>query len=250
MGAKTIMTVGLRQQASIANLIPIDNSPVDAALKSDFGKYVDGMRVIAAAKPTKQSDADALLQPYESALPIRQFLLTNLVRSKDNSHLEWRIPLKTLAASLDKMADFPFKDPDAARFEGPVLIVRGTQSHYVADEMLPVIGRFFPRFQMSDIDCGHWVVSEKPEEFRRGLCSLSGVAKEYMLTVIQLSLTFSRRRSEGRQCAPRAIINRQTSHCPLTIIGKDGADRCEGPLNQRCDHGLQYLRPIARRIIE
>jgi len=83
--------------------------------------------------------------------------------------------------------------------------------------MLPVIGRFFPRFQMSDIDCGHWVVSEKPEEFRRGLCSLSGVAKEYMLTVIQLSLTFSRRRSEGRQCAPRTIIKRQTSHCPLTI---------------------------------
>lgn len=168
MGAKTAMAVALRKRVPISNLIPIDNSPVDAALKSDFGKYVDGMRAIAAAKPTKQSDADAILKPYEEALPIRQFLLTNLVRSADNSHLQWRIPLKTLAAALDNMADFPFKDPDGARFEGPTLVVRGTKSNYVADEMLPVIGRFFPRFELADVEAGHWVVSEKPEEFRRG----------------------------------------------------------------------------------
>jgi pimeloyl-ACP methyl ester carboxylesterase len=168
MGAKTVMAVALRKRVPISNLIPIDNSPVDAALKSDFGKYVDGMRAIEAAKPSKQSDADAILKPYENALPIRQFLLTNLVRSADNAHLQWRIPLKILAGALDNMADFPFKDPDEARFEGPTLVVRGTKSHYVADEMLPVIGRFFPRFELADVECGHWVVSEKPEEFRRG----------------------------------------------------------------------------------
>ena len=168
MGAKTVMAVALRHQVEVGSLIPIDNSPVDAALKSDFGKYVEGMRAIESAKPNKQSDADALLKPYEEALPIRQFLLTNLVRSPDNSHLQWRVPLKTLAASLDKMADFPFKDPEEARYEGPTLVVRGTKSHYVADEMLPVIGRFFPRFELADVESGHWVVSEKPEEFRRG----------------------------------------------------------------------------------
>jgi hypothetical protein len=49
--------------------------------------------------------------------------------------------------------------------------VRGTKSHYVADEMLPTIGRFFPRFQLRDVDCGHWVISEKPEDFRKGKVS-------------------------------------------------------------------------------
>ena len=34
--------------------------------------------------------------------------------------------------------------------------------------MLPVVGRFFPKFELVDIDGGHWVISEKPEEFRRG----------------------------------------------------------------------------------
>lgn len=36
--------------------------------------------------------------------------------------------------------------------------------------MLPIIGRFFPRFQLADVESGHWVISEKPEEFRKGEC--------------------------------------------------------------------------------
>jgi pimeloyl-ACP methyl ester carboxylesterase len=35
----------------------------------------------------------------------------------------------------------------------------------VSDEAFPVIGEFFPKFQMRDIDAGHWVISEKPHEF-------------------------------------------------------------------------------------
>lgn len=163
------MAVALRNPKSISALIPVDNSPIDAALKSDFGKYMQGMRAIEDAKVLRQSDADAILQKYEQALPIRQFLLTNLTRSPDTKALRFRIPIKTLARSLDQMADFPFRDPEGARYEGPTLFVRGTKSHYIADEALPLIGRFFPRFELLDIESGHWVVSEKPAEFRRGV---------------------------------------------------------------------------------
>ena len=95
------------------------------------------------------------------------------MRSLDGNHLRLRIPIKTLAASLDNMGDFPFKDPDEARYDGPTLFIRGTKSHYVADDVLPLIGRFFPRFEVSDVDCGHWVISEKPEAFRKGTCPVS-----------------------------------------------------------------------------
>lgn len=168
-GAKVAMTLALRSPRTISALIPVDNSPIDAALKSDFAKYVQGMREVEDAKVVKQSDADAILQKYEDALPIRQFLLTNLTRPPDAKALKFRIPIKVLASSLDYMADFPFRDPDKARYEGPTLFVRGTKSHYVADEALPLIGRFFPRFELLDIESGHWVISEKPEEFRRGV---------------------------------------------------------------------------------
>ena len=59
-------------------------------------------------------------------------------------------------------------DPAEARFDGRTLFVRGTRSAYVPDEVLPIIGRFFPRFDVVDIEAGHWVTSEKPEEFRKG----------------------------------------------------------------------------------
>jgi pimeloyl-ACP methyl ester carboxylesterase len=163
------MTLALRNPHSISALIPVDNSPVDATLKSDFSRYVQGMRVVEDAQVTKQSDADAILQKYEEALPIRQFLLTNLTRSPETNAVKFRIPIKTLASSLSHLGDFPFRDPDESRYEGPTLFVRGTKSHYVADEALPLIGRFFPRFELLDIESGHWVISEKPEEFRRGV---------------------------------------------------------------------------------
>jgi pimeloyl-ACP methyl ester carboxylesterase len=115
----------------------------------------------------------SLLTHFRSSqdLPVRQFLLTNLVRPKSASSgdaLVWRIPLETLARNLDGMGDFPFRDPEKARFEGPTLIVRGSKSPYVADEALPVLGRFFPRFELVDVNAGHWLISEKPEDFRSG----------------------------------------------------------------------------------
>ncbi|KAF2142909.1 uncharacterized protein K452DRAFT_317802 [Aplosporella prunicola CBS 121167] len=167
MGAKTVMTVALRRPELCSSIIPVDNAPVDAALKSDFGKYVQGMKKIEAAKPTRSSDADAIMQEFASELPVRQFLLSNLIR--EDGHMKFRIPVGYLAKALDEMADFPFKNPDEVRFGKPALFVRGTKSHYVPDETMPIIGRFFPLFKMKDIESGHWVVSENPEAFRQAV---------------------------------------------------------------------------------
>ena len=66
------------------------------------------------------------------------------------------------------MGDFPFHDPDEARYDGQTLIVRGNKSRYVSDDVLPLIGRFFPMFELINIDSGHWVISERPEAFKQG----------------------------------------------------------------------------------
>ncbi|KAL5121708.1 hypothetical protein ACEQ8H_000395 [Pleosporales sp. CAS-2024a] len=165
MGAKTIMTLALRNPECCANIIPVDNAPVDAALSSDFSKYAEGMQRIEQAAPHTQKDADAMLQPFAPDLPVRQFLLTNLVRPAPGEPLKFRIPVDILTDALPHMADFPVRDPDTARFGKRALFIRGTKSHYVSDETLPIIGRFFPRFELVDVDAGHWVISEKPDEF-------------------------------------------------------------------------------------
>lgn len=162
------MTLALREPGIVQNIVSVDNAPIDAALLSGFGKYIQGMKKIEEAGITRQAEADKILQDYEESLPIRQFLLGNLYRPADAKTQRFKVPLSILASALDGLGDFPYKDPEEVRFEKPALFVRGTQSKYVPDEALPIIGRFFPRFELADIDSGHWVISEKPEDFRRG----------------------------------------------------------------------------------
>lgn len=181
------MTLALRSPDLVDNIVAVDNAPIDAALLSDFAKYVQGMKRIEEAGVTRQAEADKILEEYEKvsmsqpaasqvlqtyglqSLTIRQFLLGNLYRQRDEKTQRFKFDLKILGGALGNLGDFPFKDPDEVRFEKPALFVRGTQSPYVPDEALPIIGRFFPRFELADIDAGHWVISEQPEAFRRGM---------------------------------------------------------------------------------
>jgi len=185
------MTVALRSPELVSALIPVDNSPIKAPLRSDFAKYIRGMQAVEAAKVEKQSEADEILKEYEEvspktpkrqnitqkpnnptqSLPIRQFLLTNAIRSGDHDpKIVFRNPLSTLAASLDAMGDFPYRaEADDVTYDGPTLFVRGTRSPYVPDESVPAIKKFFPRARIEDVEAGHWLISENPEAFRRGM---------------------------------------------------------------------------------
>lgn len=59
------MTVALRSPQHVGALIPVDNAPVDANLKNDFHKYVQGLREIEEAQVKKHAEADAILKKYE-----------------------------------------------------------------------------------------------------------------------------------------------------------------------------------------
>lgn len=173
MGAKTAMTLALSQPDLVDNIVAVDNAPVDAAIGRDFATYVRGMKEIDRTHITRQAEADKLLAKYESSIVIRQFLLGNMHRVKpsdsDAAIMKFRVPLDILGRALDNMGDFPYKDPSAIRFNKPALFVRGTKSKYVADNALPIIGQFFPKFELVDIDAGHWVISESPEAFRQAV---------------------------------------------------------------------------------
>ncbi|KAK1594704.1 Alpha/Beta hydrolase protein [Colletotrichum navitas] len=170
MGAKAAMTLALKSPELVQNIVAVDNAPVDAVLESSFSKYIQALKKIEAADITRQAEADRILQEYETSLPIRQFLLGNLYRPEPSKpQQKFRVPLDVISRSLNHMGDFPFKDPTKARFEKPALFVRGTKSKYVPDDVLPIIGQFFPKFRLVDLDAGHWCISEKPEEFRQAV---------------------------------------------------------------------------------
>lgn len=101
--------------------------------------------------------------------------MTNLVHDQESGCFVFRVPVDTLASSFDALGDFPMRHSQDARFHKPALVVRGTQAHYIPDDSLPVIKSFFPLSKVVDLDCGHWVITEKPQEFRRGEFNVSSI---------------------------------------------------------------------------
>ena len=59
------MTLALAEPSLVADLVSVDNAPVDVRLASDFGKYVQGMKKIDEAAVKRQAEADKILEPYE-----------------------------------------------------------------------------------------------------------------------------------------------------------------------------------------
>ncbi|KAF5022546.1 hypothetical protein F66182_5379 [Fusarium sp. NRRL 66182] len=169
MGAKTAMALALGSPDLVADIVAVDNAPVDVTLSRDFAEYVRAMKKIQEANVTRQSEADKILSEYEKSLPIRQFLLGNMYLPEGEKVRKFRVPLNTLGKSLDNLGDFPYKNPSETRFVKPALFVRGTQSRYVPDDVLPLIGQFFPKCRLVDIEAGHWLISEQPEAFRQAV---------------------------------------------------------------------------------
>ena len=99
---------------------------------------------------------------------IRQFLLTNLKQVPKANYLKFAIPLKYLSSSLDLIGKFPYKCTDNIRYERPALFLKGSKSQYISDDTIPAINHFFPSNKLQTIHAGHWIISEKPEEFIKG----------------------------------------------------------------------------------
>lgn len=169
MGAKTAMAVALRRPDILEMLVSVDNAPVCISTSGGpFGKYIRQLRyALEVEKFTNIKEVDAMLAKVEPTKEIRQFLLTNVDRGAKDEPCTSKIPLDIIgdAVTAGNIAAWPY-DCNVTRWSrGPALFIRGTESNYVPDEVIPDIGNCFPNFEVKDIKSGHWVISEKPTEF-------------------------------------------------------------------------------------
>ncbi|KAJ2397974.1 hypothetical protein GGI23_003356, partial [Coemansia sp. RSA 2559] len=125
---------------------------------------------IEAANVASQKYMDQMLSAVEPDLSIRQFLLTNMKKSKDpvgatkvRGAYRSRIPLKLLGDSLRNM--MAWDAPDDLAYDGPTLFIAGAKSPYIKPYAYPAINRLFPNNAIEELDTGHWVHAEKPREF-------------------------------------------------------------------------------------
>jgi len=169
MGGRSMMYFALRHPQLVERLVVVDISPVSplGTSRTDIPLFLKAMKAIEI--PSKytihqgRNVADELLSEIISEKSLRDFLITNLAKTKDGD-FRWRINLETLERCFDEgIAKFP--EAAGLKFEGPTLFIGGSKSDYLRADDKPKIDKMFPNSELIFLDAGHWIHAEKPEEF-------------------------------------------------------------------------------------
>lgn len=183
MGGRVMMLLALKYPEIVHSLIVVDISPI--RISSDIGEmtdYFDAMISVdlnmketmsTARKMVDNKLAEYIKDPY-----VRQFLLMNLVQVAGSDSLyKWKVNLKSIGKHFQYIMQFIV--PEGSSYSGPALFIGGKKSKYLTPSDEPNIVKLFPNAGFEYIeDAGHWVHSDKPEEFLSTVCKFIGtVAK-------------------------------------------------------------------------
>lgn len=162
MGGKTAMQFALEHPDMVDKLVVVDIAP--KAYEPAHETIFEALLSVELDQLADRSEADAVLKRRIDDRGIRQFLLKNLSRNKDEGY-RWKMNLPALHEHYHEIlgevrGDHPY--------EGPVLFIRGERSSYILDEDGEAIRRFFPNAEIETVrDAGHWVHAEQPEAMLR-----------------------------------------------------------------------------------
>lgn len=155
LGGKVAMEIALNRPDTIAKLVVLDIAP--AAYNPHHNSVFEGLNAIDLSTLQDRSEADRLLSQYVHELPVRSFLLKNLVRRDDRFH--WRMNLASL------VQDYPLliAANRAGRFDRSCLFIKGENSDYIQARHEQDIRSRFPLAHLKVVSgAGHWLHAEKP----------------------------------------------------------------------------------------
>ncbi len=169
MGGKAAMVLALRQPDLVRRLIVADIAPV--AYGHDQMQFLRAMQGLDLTGVSSRGEADQALAAGVEDPGIRAFLLTSL----DVPAKRWRLNLATLGREMAQIMGFP--DTGEARFEGPVMVLAGGASDYVAEGHHGAIRARFPAAAFQTLHgAGHWLHAEQPAAFSEAVAAFLDAA--------------------------------------------------------------------------
>nr|WP_225750895.1 alpha/beta fold hydrolase [Pseudoclavibacter sp. Marseille-Q3772] len=167
MGGKVSMLLALRHPELVERLVVVDMAPKDTGAASDTIKgIITAMRGLDLKALTSRAQADELLAPEIESPAVRAFALQNLRRV--DGGFEWQPNLELLFRSLATIRNWP--DMSGVTYGGKVLWIAGGKSAYTSGDDARAMRALFPNERRFVIhEAGHWVYSEEPEIFIKGL---------------------------------------------------------------------------------
>ncbi|XKH61586.1 alpha/beta fold hydrolase [Halomonas sediminis] len=164
MGGKVAISVARLAPQRVASLLVADIAPV--AYSHGHDRVFAGLRRLEAGKPKNRREAEELLAEHVEERAVRLFLATNLTRNEAGI-LTLRIGLDEIMEGYQELMQLPAGDQP---YEGPTLILRGANSDYVTDDMLPATREILPRTRVVTLkNAGHWLHAEQPEAFQEAV---------------------------------------------------------------------------------
>jgi len=164
MGGKTAMSFSLLFPNILEKLIIIDIAPKLYPLMHE--RIFQGMQAVANQCVSSKSEADKILEHFESNSVIRLFLLKNLLRTENGTY-HWRIDISYIYRFYKSICSWEVpQNRKNCSFSGPALFMYGTKSTYIQKEDIPLIKSFFPNATFFAMEgSGHWPHAESPEQF-------------------------------------------------------------------------------------
>lgn len=164
MGGKVAISLACIAPERVASLIVADIAPVTYDHGHD--DVFAALARVREGQPKNRREADDLLAEHVDSRPTRLFLATNLVRNDDNV-MALRVGLDYIKRGYSDIIGLPDGDQPYA---GPTLVLRGSDSHYVADNMLPALREVLPRARVVTLkNAGHWLHADQPEAFQQAV---------------------------------------------------------------------------------
>ena len=161
MGGKAAMQLALTRSDLVNRLVVADIAPVAYPHSDANEKLCQAMRSLDLVGLTSRMEADRRLKDAVPDDGTRAFLLQSLDLRADPPR--WRLNLDLLESEMKTITGWP---GTVGRFDGPVLFLSGSLSHYVGSDDRAAIKQLFPAAKMAKIPgAGHWLHADKPREF-------------------------------------------------------------------------------------
>jgi pimeloyl-ACP methyl ester carboxylesterase len=177
MGAKVAMIHALRFPNLVKGVVSIDNIPYQNPEDSfiEFEKFHIALHTLnwcVKKHPewTLNEVKSYLIKYVEPAENIVNFWLTNIVEK--NGKLSPKIPFEILNRSVDDVLHWKMEQyGDLDQFShqkniAPLLIIKANYSKFIGSDIhTHAIAKFFPDYHVKPIDAGHWIVTERKNDF-------------------------------------------------------------------------------------
>lgn len=172
LGGKAAMEVALRRPERVRRLVVMDIAPVHYEPHHD-GVF-DGLLSFNPCELTSRTEADKLLAKSVSELPVRSFLLKNLVKQAEGG-FAWRMNLPVIHRDYPQLIQGNIND---CSFNGRVLFLKGGNSDYILEKHREDILSRFPQATLKAVsNTGHWLHAEKADLVSKLTLSFLGEAE-------------------------------------------------------------------------